>query len=94
MALCLINKVSGDSFKECAVFSDVLNQAHPHVFVITQAICKVNDKFISKAGNLWITKRMDGNSSTIDFLEQINLATKQNKTSKGLIIAALEVTEP
>ena len=43
----IINKVSGDSFKECAVFSDVLNQAHPHVFVFTQAICKVNDKFIS-----------------------------------------------
>jgi signal transduction histidine kinase/DNA-binding response OmpR family regulator/ligand-binding sensor domain-containing protein len=40
---------------------------------------QVNDKFISKTGNLWITKRMDGNSSTIVFLEQINLATKQNK---------------
>lgn len=40
---------------------------------------QVSDKFISKAGNLWITKRMDGKSSTIDFLEQISLTKKQNK---------------
>ena len=42
----IINKVSGDSFNECAVFSDALNEA-PHIFVFRQAICKVNDKFFS-----------------------------------------------
>ncbi len=39
----------------------------------------VKDNFISEKGDLWLTKRIDGTSSTIVFLEQINLTTKQNK---------------
>lgn len=40
---------------------------------------QVKDYFISKAGDLWLTRRIDGISSTVTFLEQINLTTKQNK---------------
>lgn len=40
---------------------------------------QVQDKFISKSGNLWLTKRIDRTSSNIIFLEQINLTTKLSK---------------